>query len=261
MLRLRLRQKNYGLLLLSKHAVIRERSTPQSYLTEGNKAGLASLAGLTNNGDKVRANGDSLLERKEKGISEITSTKQAETTFYQSQLNELNSLIKEELDGTVIIEYNGRKLTISGEFIEWFRGFTDAEAAFMVLTTRNTFNFTFKIALHIDDLGVLNYINKSLGIGTVGRDRSRSQAYFIVRTLAEIRIIIAIFAKYNLNTTKHLNYISFTEAFILYTQKQKSFLSKEEINTRIQNIKNSMNINRTNFDLSTTSHKFRITPY
>jgi hypothetical protein len=37
-------------------------------------------------------------------------------------------------------------------FIEWFRGFTDAEGCFLIAKTGNSFAFRFIIKLHKDDL-------------------------------------------------------------------------------------------------------------
>jgi len=72
----------------------------------------------------------------------------------------------------------------------------------------------FKITLHQDDEAVLKYINDKLGIGGV---RSYKKEYvFNVTDKEGIAFLISIFDKYNLNTTKHLDFLDFKEAFYTY---------------------------------------------
>lgn len=54
-------------------------------------------------------------------------------------------------------------------FLEWFRGFTDAEGCFTIGAVGNShyFQFSFTIGLHIDDIEVLEYIQKTLGMGNI----------------------------------------------------------------------------------------------
>lgn len=81
-------------------------------------------------------------------------------------LKQFTSMITES-DGNVIIELPD-KLILSKDFIEWFRGFTDAEGTFKIKANKgNSFTLTFSITLHIDDVEVLNYIHNNLGIGAV----------------------------------------------------------------------------------------------
>lgn len=59
--------------------------------------------------------------------------------------------------------------------------------------------------------------------------------------------LINIFDEFNLNSTKFLDYSNFKEAFILYHERE-SFT--EELKERILEIKNSMNIKRTDFNMN-----------
>lgn len=52
---------------------------------------------------------------------------------------------------------NGEQRTLSNNFLEWLRGFTDAEGCFFIGVKQNVnyFSFTYTIQLHIDDIQVL----------------------------------------------------------------------------------------------------------
>jgi hypothetical protein len=72
----------------------------------------------------------------------------------------------------------------------------------------------FKITLHQDDEGVLKYIKDRLGIG--GVRFYKNECIFNVTDKEGIALLISIFDKYNLNTTKHLDFLDFKEAFYIY---------------------------------------------
>ena len=66
----------------------------------------------------------------------------------------------------------------------------------------------------------------------------------MVSNQIELKLLIDIFSKYDLNTTKYLNFLSFRKAFELYTSsKTKSPQLMEEI----KHIKNDMNKLRVEF--------------
>lgn len=150
-------------------------------------------------------------------------------------------------------------LKISCDFIEWFRGFTDAEGCFLVSPNRgSSFTFKFKIKLHIDDVEALNIIQNTLQLGKVRVSRTDPEATLEITVQQEIAVIIAIFSKYNLNTTKHLNFLAFEQAFWLYTE-QNSKEARLKLKPEIDIIRGKMNFQRTDFNLK-SEHKFNITP-
>ena len=155
---------------------------------------------------------------------------------------------------SIFIALNGR--TLSPEFIEWFRGFTDGEGSFYIQTTRGNSNvqFCFEISLHVDDTNVLNYIHNSLGLGKIYIKNNRST--FIVRNLNDVAVIIDIFFRNTLNTSKYLNFLDFKLAYDLYMDKDQG--GADNIIARILAIKGQMNKNRTNFDLG-QDHVINIT--
>lgn len=137
-------------------------------------------------------------------------------------------------------------------FLKWFVGFSDAESSFTINTlwkndkvSISKFSFMFKIALHRDDANVLKLIKEKLGIGNV---RSYKNEYiFNVTDKKGIEKLIQIFDKYNLNTTKYLDYLAFKEAFNIYNNKDEN--SKiDTIKNDIIKLKESMNKKRVDFD-------------
>jgi hypothetical protein len=121
----------------------------------------------------------------------------------------------------------------------------DAEGNFIILSIPKCLVFKFSIGLHIDDLHVLNHIKDKLGFGIVYP--YKHTCFYTVTKKEDILKIISIFDIYTLNSSKRLDYLDFKEAFNLYTNRTK--LSKELLN-QILYIKNRMNTQRTNFNLS-----------
>ena len=177
--------------------------------------------------------------------------------FFLVQVKYWASQIKEKDDGYIEIKLSERKLNVSREFIEWFRGFTDAEGCFRIKRSGKNFSFCFSISLHRDDVDVLNYIQSHLNLAPVKLMSSRPEAYFEVWGRNELYILLVIFSKYNLNTTKHLDFLAWAEAFWLYTEKVAT--QREVVDSELGRIKDSMNIKRINFYFH-LDYIFSITP-
>lgn len=174
------------------------------------------------------------------------------------------------------------KFVLSQDFIEWFRGFVDAEGCFYLNKDQGSnYKFRFKIVLHIDDKGVLDFIQNTLKIGKVST--MKSKAALTVSAKKEISLIIYIFSSLcSLNTTKHLDFLAFKEAFELYwnISPQNTEIPtatckvshdelanaaitptpKDLISLKIDIIKNSMNSKRGIYEMP-KDHEIRITPY
>ena len=153
------------------------------------------------------------------------------------------------------------------EFLQWFVGFTDAEGNFSInpvlskdRLTISKVGFMFKIALHKDDEKVLRYISAKLGVG--GVRLYKNECIFSVTDKKGILSLISIFDKYNLNTSKYLDYLDFKEAFFYYIKREKNLdtYSKSMVKTKILELKNKMNTSRFNFDRPESS-KIIITKY
>ena len=159
------------------------------------------------------------------------------------------SNLKENLESSVKSPFVAKLPT----FLQWFVGFTDAEGNFIINPLKNTkldvskFAFMFKITLHKDDSEILIYIKDKLGVG--GVRYYKDECIFNVTNKEGIALLIIIFDKYNLNTTKHLDFLDFKEAFNLYWNREENsdVCVKKE---KILNLKNKMNTNRVDFDRS-----------
>lgn len=121
------------------------------------------------------------------------------------------------------------------------------------------FSFRFAITLHIDDKNVLVSIRDTLAVGNVtANDGPASACKFVVSDKEGIRKLISIFDKYNLNTTKYLDYLDFKEAFNLYNSRDG--VITEELKDKLIELKSGMNTNRTNFNMP-LNHDIKITTY
>lgn len=132
----------------------------------------------------------------------------------------------------------------------------DAESSFYFRVRKpKLVDFEFKISLHQDDMPALLYIQKTLGIGKV--DTSGTMSSYRVRTQKELQVLIKIFDKFTLNSSKYLNYLVFKQAFELYiTSKTKS----DSLIQTIQNLKDG-GVNRTRTcHILPEEHKLRLTP-
>lgn len=148
-------------------------------------------------------------------------------------------------------------------FIRWFVGFSDGEANFSIVYQKDTngniigASFRFVIELHIDDIDALRYIKSKLDIGNNIAEYGNSCKFTVIHK-KDIEKLISIFDKYNLNTTKYLDYIDFKKAFLLYHEiikkDRKLFMDK------LVEIKNGMNANRKDFTYP-SDHKIVISSY
>lgn len=105
---------------------------------------------------------------------------------------------------------------LHSDFLEWFRGLTDAEGCFRITLLRGYFwRLSFEMKLHLDDVDMLDFIQKTLGLGKVYK--SGNSCRFIVSKQSEVKKILETFTQSPLNSSKALNFIAWRKAFELYT--------------------------------------------
>ena len=108
----------------------------------------------------------------------------------------------------------------------WFiTGFTDAEGCFYVGITKSTKVKTkwevqpsFKIELHVKDLGLLRLIQNYLKVGNIKIFKDKATYY--VNALKDLEIIINHFEQYPLLSKKHEDFLLFKDVILLMVNKE-----------------------------------------
>jgi len=122
-------------------------------------------------------------------------------------------------------------------FLQWLVGMTDGDGSFSILRQGDKWNLTFKISQNTYNLRVLYYIKKQLGVGSVSVESKNSMASFRVRDRKTLgNVIIPIFDKYPLLTTKYFNYAKFKEAYFILENPE---LTKLERNRLLEDLKST----------------------
>lgn len=118
-------------------------------------------------------------------------------------------------------------------FNEWLVGYTDADGYFSVyINKNNSLQTIFKISQTKNNLQVLYYIKRKLGVGNVNSkpDKTGMVNYVVSNKDHLMKVIFPIFDEYKLLTSKRWNYIKFKECVIL---NQKKLISKSNIDKNI----------------------------
>jgi hypothetical protein len=109
-------------------------------------------------------------------------------------------------------------------------------------------SFRFIIELHIDDIDTLKYIKSKLNLGNEIAVYGNSCKFTVIHR-RDISKLISVFDKYNLNTTKYLDYLDFKKAFHLYYDNNRGVpLNKRTLIDQLLKFKNGMNKNRFEFN-------------
>jgi len=96
-------------------------------------------------------------------------------------------------------------------FEQWLVGFTDGGGNFSITHQGNKWGLSYKLAQSRYNLRVLYYIKKQLGAGSVTKDNTKGQFFIRDRKTIET-IILPIFDKYPLLTSKYFYYLIFKKA-------------------------------------------------
>jgi len=122
-------------------------------------------------------------------------------------------------------------------FLQWLVGFTDGDGSFSILRQGDKWNLTFKISQNSYNLRVLYYIKKQLRVGKVSVESNRNMASFRIRDRKTIgNLIIPIFDKYPLLTTKYFKYDKFKQAYFIL---ENPILNKIEKNKLLESLRSS----------------------
>lgn len=124
-------------------------------------------------------------------------------------------------------------------FEQWLVGFTDGDGNFHIsqqgtgISTK--WSLGYKLTQSKYNLRILNYIKKELKVGSITKDGTKVQ-YFIRDKIVLETILLPIFDKYPLLTTKYFDYLKLKKALAILNNIS---LTKEEKNTKLLAIKNS----------------------
>lgn len=126
-------------------------------------------------------------------------------------------------------------------FYQWFVGFVDGDGAFSVTENKrnNTWNLSFSLTQSTYNAKLIFFIKKILGIGGINIEKEKRLITYRCRNRQNIKkIILPIFEKYKLLTSKEYKFLKFKEICnILDSDK-----SKEQKNNLIQKLVSEMKI-------------------
>lgn len=123
------------------------------------------------------------------------------------------------------------KTTSQTTFSQWLVGVVDGDGTFHFAKTRkNVWTFYFKVGQSNYNLRLLYFIKKMLGVGSVNVPNSKdNSAEFRIRDMRTIiDVILPIFDKYTLLTSKQFHYLLFRKAILLYSDSTLSFAEKDK---------------------------------
>jgi len=114
------------------------------------------------------------------------------------------------------------------EFSRWLTGFIDGEGNFQVYLDKEYLRVMFRIRLHIDDITVLQKIRDFLNVGRVVID-GNSSVFIISDVKSLFSVLFPLLDKYNLYTTKWLDYIDFKSIVNFLSESNTTKLSSSQL--------------------------------
>lgn len=130
---------------------------------------------------------------------------------------------------------NGEHLSSKTYFEQWLVGVTDGDGNFSINYSNGKWGLSYKITQFSYNLRLLYYIKKELGVGSVIKDNNKGQFYIRDRKQIE-NIILPIFDKYTLLTSKYFDYVRFKKAIYILNDIN---INKKERYKELMKLKNS----------------------
>lgn len=121
-------------------------------------------------------------------------------------------------------------------FEQWLVGFTDGDGNFSISHQGNKWGLSYKLTQSRYNLRALYYVKKQLGVGSVTKNGTKGQ--FFIRDRKTIQsVLLPIFHKYPLLTSKYFDYLRFKEALNVLNNPD---LTKEVKDIKLLKLKNSI---------------------
>lgn len=141
---------------------------------------------------------------------------------------------------------------------KWLVGFTDGEGTFNVYTNKvnNKIIFTYKITQSVYNEQIIYKIKKYLGVGRIIYSSNKYYISYVVTDKNHItNIILPIFDKYILLTSKYYNYLQFKESLNISNNTNLTQLEKIKLINNVKNNNIPLNYispiwNRLNYDIN-----------
>ena len=121
-------------------------------------------------------------------------------------------------------------------FHQWLVGFTDGDGSFSIIrVAEGKWTLFFKLTQSTYNLRILYYIKKQLGVGSVHIDSNCDKGDFRIRDRKNIgSIILPIFDKYPLLTSKYFSYQKFKKAYEILENPNLSTKEKDSLLLKLQ---------------------------
>lgn len=160
--------------------------------------------------------------------------------------NIYNNNMFQRLNVTKLIHLNNIKINnikINNLNInEWLVGITDSNGIFNIYINNNKIIFTYKISLIINNIQLLYKIKNYLKIGSINYTNN-IVIYLINNNNDLLNIILPIFDKYKLLTSKRFNYLLFKKCLLINNNNNFNQLLKINLINNIINNNNKYNNN------------------
>lgn len=116
-------------------------------------------------------------------------------------------------------------------FQQWLVGFTDGDGSFSIIRVKKgKWILFFKLSQSTYNLRVLHFVKKHLGVGSVNLESKNTRADFRIRDRKSIgTVILPIFDKYPLLTSKFYEYQKFRKAYDILNNSELSTDEKDSL--------------------------------
>lgn len=113
----------------------------------------------------------------------------------------------------------------------WFSGFFDAEG---YLSIRNDYTLTLSVSQK--DESTLKKIQEAFGVGQIYYDSYWNGYNYVVCSRSELKIIFDYFDKFPLQTTKHIDFITFKRLLLFIERGYHLKTASPQLKTRLDNL-------------------------